>query len=1553
MRNTFTRALSVASLSLLSLAPIATYAQRPMENFSRGLIARRVSNGYLVQWRINSDEWRIASYKLYRDGELIYESGISGASNFLDKSGTNASVYTVSTVINGVESEAKGAISKPLTKDYLEIKLRDLPEGKTGYHINDCTAADLDGDGEMEIIVKRLNTDWSTTNTSYTYFEAYKLDGTFMWAIDVGPNITMDVEINIAAFDLDGDGKAEVFMRSSDNTIFGDGTSVGDRDGDGVTNYRYSIGGDGFMNAGPEYLSLIDGVTGAEIDWVNFIPRGQSSDWGDNYGHRANKFFFGAPYLDGVHPSLFIGRGIYTQTLMKTYDVVNKKLVERWSWDSRTEPGYSYQGNHNFTIADTDGDGYDEIVWGSMCVDHDGKGLYTTELGHGDAMHVGDFDPYYKGIEVFACNEDKPGTNLRDGKTGKLLIRHITPSDCGRCGAGNITDKYRGYEVWGGGVGHSATDREQLGHFGVAENYTIYWDGDLLKEILDHKGFSSNQGYGLGHITKFYDYGDIRDLLVAEAASCNWTKGTPCLQADLFGDWREEVIWRKTDNSALYIYLTPYETEERIYTLLHDHQYRQAICWQMCGYNQPPHISFYLGGEFPDAIPAKSTNGKLVWKGESGKWDMSAQEWMNGSELKGLIDGTGATYAFSNNQQVLLSPQGKNRNIELASDVNPSVLTVSDIDDYSISGNGKLTGDMMLDKMGEGKLSIAGTHDFEGECNVWEGTLSLDGTYSNFPVVVRRHANLLLNGIFNNDITTEYNATIALGTDKTSNKALVKKNIWLCEGARLAFDIRDNALDPSAINMIPANSENDILEVEGTLYVEEKSFIVLNTEGKLEPGLYYIGNINSINGNISGIKLDGTKGAVAQLIHNAETKALFVRIIGIRDAAKVTWTGRENGNWDYALSLNWNNDDIEDIYVNGDDVTFGLNSDQRNINIPEVVTPKSMTVNDGTYTFGGAGSLDGDMSLSVVNGANVTITNRNNFTGKVTVDNSALTVTHTPSPTNNGGIGAANTDPAYFVLKDSATLRVTNDNEILQRSITLSGVKGGIIYNDKNFYVDAGASFKGTKLTKRGSGWLYLESNNTDLTETEIDGGTIKLNTWEAYPYGVGKTVTLRGGGTLETYNYAGGSGVTMSSNFVVPEGASGKIVAFPRATYTGSLTGGGNLTWVVDMIRCYMNGNWSAFDGKISLTKNSANSTYEDHFIVNNSYGYPNAEINIANDIKFIYNNWAGTTIKVGALSGSANAMVESALEVGNKNINTTYAGIISGSFPFKKVGTGEQTLSGKLSYTGATTITGGTLAITGTKSGTGTYTVSSGATLCIDGTSTGAITLNANIGGVGGTLSGAGTVEGNVTANNGAVISPAGVDKIGTLTVNGNVTMRAGAVMEANLGIRGIPQFDKMVVNGKMTCAGILRCSTISTPRYSSNLKFQIISADEISGSFSEIILPEIPEIYSWDTSSLYNDGCIYLVDAQLNSIEGNSFKTGVLDNETDGIYNVAFENADQKVTMKVFNQTGKLIVDRVVMNPSGIETIDIRDSEKGIYMLYIKPENGKTETFKLIKE
>ena len=386
-------------------------AQRKMENLNRGLIAVNVSNGVFLSWRTLGSEWYDVAYNVYRNGTKLNSTPLS-VSNYTDSDGTTSSLYTVTAIVNNVEQTPCSAVT-PMSKQYLEISMVSRPEG---YEINDATTADLDGDGEYEIIIKRMYNDWSVEATNFTYFEAYKLDGTFLWDINVGPNImsSSGVEINIAAFDLDEDGKAEVFLRTSEGTIFGDGTQIGDTDNDGKTNYRYSVlqsANMQYMNEGPEFLSLVEGETGIELDRVDFIPRGSSSDWGDGYGHRANKFFFGAPYLDGIKPSLFTGRGIYTKTEMRTYDVVDKKLEMRWEFKSGNYTPYYGQGNHNYTIADVDEDGRDEIVWGGMTVDDDGTGLYSTELGHGDAIHVGDLDPFRKvqrygdALKIHPCTE--------------------------------------------------------------------------------------------------------------------------------------------------------------------------------------------------------------------------------------------------------------------------------------------------------------------------------------------------------------------------------------------------------------------------------------------------------------------------------------------------------------------------------------------------------------------------------------------------------------------------------------------------------------------------------------------------------------------------------------------------------------------------------------------------------------------------------------------------------------------------------------------------------------------------------------------------------------------------------------------------------------------------------------------------------------------------------------------------------------------------------------------------------------------------------------------
>lgn len=1564
-------------LILLLFMSFSLLAQRPMEKLDRSVTAQKVTGGVYVNWRITSDEWYNTSYRLYRDGTKIFEATTTGASNYLDASGTTASKYTVSKVKNGIES-AQSATTTVLTKGFLEIPMRDIKSlGKQGYYLNDATSADLDGDGQLEVIIKRMSRDWSATTTNFTYFEAYKLDGTFMWAIDVGPNITMDVEINIAAFDFDGDGKAEVFMRSSDGTVFGldknnqNGITAGDRDGDGYINYRQApfngIGGDGFMNAGPEYISLIDGMTGKELDWKNFIARGSSSDWGDGYGHRANKFFFGAPYLDGIKPSLFIGRGIYTMTKMQTYDIVNKKLVPRWDW-AVTSGGQLFQGKwdnapkryfgqgyHNYTIADVDGDGCDEINWGSMTIDNDGKPLYSTELGHGDAQHYGDFDPFRKGIEAVACNEEKPGTNLRDGKTGQILYRHISPSDCGRVGAGHITDILRGAQMWGAGVALSATDRVEGSSFGIAESNCLYWDGDLLQEIVDHTGFSTGTGVGYGHITKFNGYGNVTSLLTADAYSCNYTKGTPCLQADILGDWREEVIWWRSDSLALRVYTTPYPTTNRNYTLMHDPQYRQAICWQMCGYNQPPHVSYYLGNDFPTPIPAKSTNGKLVWKGTTSNWDAAASNFVDGDDAAGIIAGTSSPIAFANGKSVLFDGHSAATTINIPTNISPELMMVSGTTSYTFSGAGSLSGAMHLDKMGEGTMTLGGTHSYTGTTDIWEGDLVLNGTLSASPLTLRRFATLGGKAKVLQGITMEYGSILYPGGVGTADTLTIGTALTLKEGAVIKVDL-------SANNTLTATAnQNDYIIINGNLTLGTKLNLTINpTGGAIAEGDYVLAQVSgTVTGNLTNFTINGILGKKANIVF--ESGKLILRITGVRDAGVIAWDGGTTGVWDVSNTANWLNNNDADIFVYQDSVSFSDAAVKRAITLTGSLAPAYIKFenNSSAYSIDGTGTITGATSLYKTNNGTVTINNRNEYTGKTIVDGGALVMKYATTATNNGGIGTNNVDPAYLVVKDSAIIQVTTNNESTNRGLTLAGTAGGLMNVSVDLYWNG--VITGTKLTKYGIGKLYIGNNNTALTETLLKSGTIKLNSDAAVGYGVGRKITFMGG-TLETMNNIGAY-LTSSHAIVVPEGFTGNVIAGARCEYNGVLTGAGTLNWTTDYIRCYINANWSAFAGKLNITGNGANSTYENHFIVNNSNGYPNAAVNLASGVIMCYKNGTAdngtTTIKIGMLTGVTGATFYNAgLEVGGTDANGSYAGIITGASSVNKVGAGLWIVSGANTYTGSTTVSAGTMTLSGSLA-TGTTTVATGATLNLTGSTAGSLIVSsggtATVTGIvagslanSGTVKGTGTITGTSSLGNNSITMP-GATSIGALSFGANVSMNNTATLSMQVA-GGSTNCDKLAITGTFTCNGTLEVTIASgTPVIGAS--YQLFTAASIVGTFVAINLPTLEQGMEWDSSELYSTGTIKIIAS--TGFRVPVINTGVKQNPTTGLFHIFTDYTANDLNVMVTNLQGKVVYLSNATDMGQMFEVDLTNQPSGIYLLRVVSNKDSSNLLKLIKQ
>ncbi|XEC97391.1 rhamnogalacturonan lyase [Paenibacillus tarimensis] len=598
--------------------------KRQMEYLDRGLVAVKVEGGVFVSWRMLGTEPESITFNLYRDGVKVNEAPIATSTNYVDPGGTTNSSYRIQAVLNGEEL----VMSEPVNvwgDQYLDIPLQKpdggvTPDGVTyTYSANDASAGDLTGDGKYEMVLK-----WDPSNskdnahdghTGNVYIDAYKLDGTLLWRIDLGRNIRAGAHYTqFMVYDLDGDGIAEIAMKTADGTVDGTGKVIGDAGAD----YRNS---QGRVLDGPEFLTIFDGKTGKELVTVDYDPpRGNVCDWRDCYGNRVDRFLAGIAYLDGERPSLIMARGYYTRTVLAAYNYRDGKLSKVWTFDSdQGYPDYAGQGNHSLSVADVDGDGKDEVIYGAMAIDHDGTGLHTTGWGHGDALHVGDLDPDRPGLEVFQVHEWRGAeyhATLRDAHTGAPIWGVFTGRDTGRGMASDIDPRYSGTEVWASaGVGLYSVKGEKIGSVTPSINFGIWWDGDLLREVLDHN-WNGTAGVGIGKIDKWdYENEQLVNLLTAEGTySNNWTKGTPALSADILGDWREEAIWRTADSSALRIYTTTDLTEHRFHTLMHDPIYRLSIAWQNVAYNQPPHTGFYLGTgmEAPptpniyEVIPAKS-----------------------------------------------------------------------------------------------------------------------------------------------------------------------------------------------------------------------------------------------------------------------------------------------------------------------------------------------------------------------------------------------------------------------------------------------------------------------------------------------------------------------------------------------------------------------------------------------------------------------------------------------------------------------------------------------------------------------------------------------------------------------------------------------------------------------------------------------------------------------------------------------------------------------------------------------------------------------------------
>lgn len=1465
------------SLMLLLCVTLQGWAQRVTDKLDRGLVAIPANtnggsgSGNFVSWRILADEYYDVTYNLYANGSLV-KSGLK-VSNFNHAAGTSTTKYQVAAVVKGVE-QAKSAEVTRWNSGYYDIPVAKVVDRQgndvtSQYILNDISLGDVDGDGVVEFLVKRNYTGDirnASNTTCFHHYECYNLKGERLWWIDLGPNMMAgpDEQWDIVLFDWDLDGRAEGIMRGADNMIIhtasGNTINVGDM--------TYVAGRHQYTCEGNEYLLYINGLTGelynisgnASKPWIAYpLPRyengesdyvqawGGSTNGGHDGGHRSSKHYFGAPFLDGRHPSIFLGRGCYTRHKMVALDVdpTTHQLTERWRWANNNGWGDPWFGNgfHNFGIADVDWDGRDEIVFGSMVIDDNGKGLSTTGLGHGDAQHCSDFDPYRHGQEIFTCNEDEPNMNYRNATTSKMYVRSKGTADDGRALMGNFSNSFPGCmgRSVNTGLISSVADREISGGPSTGGtndglywshlNFRIYWTGDLVEGILDSPGTEREAVVWT-----------TTGGRVFQSSGCqmnNDSKNNPCAQGDIFGDWREEIVLRADGNSKIRIYTTPQATTYRIPSLWLDHQYRNAMVWQPVGYNQPPHASFFLGQlEGITVAPPPFTmsgrteipNAGTISSANAGQHVIVCET--NDTRVT-VVDGANPDVATFN---VPSWVQGTNSN-------KTDGTAVIDRTYYTCTvEGGAFAGGMRLVKQGDGILALPKVDmTYTGPTDIWAGTLNFDGSMTQSTLWLNRFAELNSVGTFR-CIKADYASVIRPGGENAQG-SITTDSLLLGFGSRLVLDAYSDGLQIDQVNTQYLSIEKKsgtAWETYGPKYLVPVLEIVvhgLDGSNQLVPGKYLIGNMGTLKGSLDNVKIEGVSSQKAYL--QQEEGKLYLVIEGIRDAGIVYWTGANGSVWNYADAENFQSMEGEpDIFVTGDKVIFDDAAKRFTVTLTGELDPDTVIVdNTKAYTFNGTGALVGGTSLVKRGTGSLTISNDNTYTGKTLISGGTVKVSNLSNENKAyGNLGAVSNKNTNFVIENGATLQTTDVVE-MGTPIRLQGEDGGVLNNSTDFAMDQ--TFVGTKLTKSGNGLLICYKANPSLSRMVITAGSVAERAGNA-----ANTIELQGG-TL----YDDAQSTTHA--IYVPKGKSAtwQLTNSYYTAYENKITGEGTLTIIPrnTVSRVRITGDWSQFEGTIKHTTTGI------WLPLDATSGIPKGTLNLA----------AGCTVTnvckaytIGCLTGSgslaqpvANFQNSSAVS-GNNTWNVgnslgkdfSFAGTItdngsSNKVLFNKVGTCKMTFTGSGDFQGACQVKAGELCLNNSKSnimlGLGKLTVASGATLSGKGVlGNSSVVVNK-----GGTLR-SGITDTNTAGN----LKFEGKD----VTVNGTLQTCIGSKSS----------FGKFGNVGTLTLNGKLVITAADGLALSEGDEIQIIDAANIKlGDALELDLcsPNLAMGLTWDTSRL----------------------------------------------------------------------------------------------------
>lgn len=1358
-------------------------AQRQMERLGRGVIAIKSSSTQVyVGWRLLGNDPQDLAFNLYRSANggtavKINATPLTQTTDYVDSPAnlsTTSYTYSVKPVLAGAEVSDiwANSLSAPFTlpaaaptRQYIPVPLKPTPDDTptASFKVKFCWVGDLDGDGEFDYVVDRSN----PTVAARQWLQAYKRDGTLLWQMNMGANSVYQYSIepgssaisighgdNVTVYDMDGDGKSEVIVRTSNGVVFGNGAVVS-----------------GGANDNAQFISIVNGLTGAELARAA-APNPRIGD-GPMNGH------MGILYLDGQRPSVVWAAknrdasNAFHGTIT-AWDWRAGALTQRWSWvDSGAI--HSPEG-HQIRISDVENDGKDEFVdIGYVLDDHGAQRYNLPEVVHGDRFHVTDIDPDRPGLENFIIQQNNGSglaTALFDVGSGAMIKKWYAGGvvDVGRGVVADIDASHKGSEFFSTQPGIFNAKGLQIYANQPFPPEAIWWDADLSREFIATVGSTAESPA----ISKFNpaspaNFSRLYTIYNETAPGVYQAYGgRPAFWGDILGDWREELLCVANDNSELRIYTTKNASTTRIYTLMHNPQYRCQATTK--GYAQASYVDYHLGTGMTLPQPPPMVDAKLAWRGGTG-----ASTWRTGTSSSWQNNGT--TSSFANGDSVRFDIGGNNAaTVALSGNLQPSAVTVYSPKDYTFDGaSGSLIGSMTLMKAGSSTLTLTGSHSFSGRTTVWDGALAMNGTFSQSPVTVwggtwggvasagLSGGRVAGTGTFSQPVTLSYRGGVTPGSGMGNAGTLrFSGGVTAQDGSYFAMDVSN---DPSG-NVTPS----DRVAITGNLALSGKVGLVIKSlNGPLAPGSYtLITYTGTLTGNASNFDVKVPAGTPYTLAAAAGAVTLNVPVT--RAPSTVIWRGNAEA-WDLANSQNWLKSGSPDVFVSGDAVTFDSTGAARpTVTLSTSLPVAGVSVNSGTdYTFTGAGSISGNGGLTKSGTGTLAINTVNDYTGPTTINGGVLAIDSLGDAGTPGSIGAASATASNLVL-NGGTLRLTGQQTNTNRSLTLGASGGAIdIANSSSSMQISGVVSGAGGLVKSGPGTLILASSNTYTGGTTIDGGSIYLAGATANVSGLGTGPVTLVNGTLTMANVQASEAAAW--NLVVPAGGSGRLNADGRCSLTGSLTGSGNFTYYSPYVRTDMKGNWSAFTGRIHLATDADGSEMR----LTNTFGFGTAALDIGAN-SYVYFNVTGTTqtLNIGELTGDPTSGIGGGpssntitWRVGGRNTDATFAGaIVNGTGPTAiiKTGTGIWTLGGASTHTGATTVSSGTLRIHGSTTGS-------------------AVTVQ-----FGAAIGGTGSITGNVSVQSGAILEHGAIDSA-PLAVTGNLAFGTTVLIRPMNGLTLVP--------------------------------------------------------------------------------------------------------------------------------------------------------------------